>query len=184
MPRIPTPPTIEDAPETARPLLQAVKRQLGVAPNLMRLISNSPETLAGYLGLNQALAGGKLSAQTRERIALTIANINGCTYCNSAHTYLGKNAKLDDAEIAAARDGRSADPKAHAALHFARAVAVKRGAVSDAEFNAVRAAGYADAEILEIVGAVALNTLTNYVNDVFKTDVDFPVFEAKRLANV
>ena len=85
--------------------LQAVEKQLGVVPNLFRLVGNSPAALAGYLGLNGALAKGALEAPTRERIALAIAEVNGCGYCLSAHSYLGKNlAKLSDAEIVANRD--------------------------------------------------------------------------------
>lgn len=102
MSRIPTPATIADAPAASQPLLEAVRKQLGVAPNLFRLVSNSPAALEGYLGLSTALGKGKVPAATRERIALAVAEVNGCDYCLSAHTYLGKNlAKLDDAEITA-----------------------------------------------------------------------------------
>ena len=123
MPRLPIPATIEDAPEASRPLLSAVKKQLGVVPNLFRLVSNSPVALEGYLGLSGALARGKLPPATRERIALAVAQVNGCSYCLSAHAYLGKAvAKLDDAEILANRNGASNDPKADAAVRFAAAV--------------------------------------------------------------
>ena len=100
MSRIPTPATIDAAPTASRPLLEGVKKQLGVVPNMFRLISNSPAALEGYLGLSGALNKGPLPAPTRERIALAVAEENGCSYCLSAHSYLGKNlAKLDDAEI-------------------------------------------------------------------------------------
>src|SRR5260370_4992666 len=112
MPLFPPPATIDAAPAAARPLLEAVKKQLGVVPNLFRVVANSPAALEGYLGLNGALGNGTLDARTRERIALTVADINGCDYCLSAHTYLGKNiAKLDDAELAANREGGSSDAK-------------------------------------------------------------------------
>ena len=78
MSRIPTPATIADAPESARPLLEAVKTQLGSVPNLFRIVANSPAALEGYLGLNGALGKGKLAHATRERIALAVAEINGC----------------------------------------------------------------------------------------------------------
>src|SRR2546430_12142713 len=95
MSRIPTPAAISDAPAASQPLLRAVKKQLGVVPNLFRLVATSPAALEGYLGLSDALGKGELPAATRERIALAVANINGCSYCLSAHTYLGKNvAKL------------------------------------------------------------------------------------------
>jgi len=183
MSRIPTPATIDDAPAASRPLLEAVKKQLGVAPNLFRLVANSPAALEGYLGLSGALGKGALPAPTRERIALTVAEINGCSYCLSAHTYLGKNlAKLDDAEITANRSGASNDPKADAAVRFAAKVVRERGHVSEDDVRAVKFAGYDDAQLIEIVLHVALNTWTNYINEVTKTDVDFPVITPRRAA--
>ena len=183
MSRIPTPASIEAAPAASQPLLAAVNKQFGVVPNLFRLVSNSPAALEGYLGMSGALAKGKLPAPTRERIALAVAEINGCSYCLSAHSYLGKNlARLDEAEIAANRDGRSNDPKADAAVRFAAKVALERGHIGTGDLEAVRAAGYDDAEIIEIVQHVALNTWTNYVNEVAKTDIDFPVVNVREAA--
>lgn len=174
--RLATPASIEASPTAAQPFLEAVKKQLGVAPNLFRVIANSPAALEGYLGLNGALGKGQLDARTRERIALVVAELNGCDYCLSAHTYLGKNlAKLDDAEMAANREGGSQDATADAAVRFAGAVVRERGHVSNADVQAVKAAGYTDGQVIEIVLHVALNTLTNYVNEVAKTEIDFPV---------
>ena len=136
MSRIPTPVSIEAAPSASQPLLQAVKKQLGIVPNLFRLVANSPAALEGYLGMSGALGKGDLPAATRERIALAVAEINGCSYCLSAHTYLGKNvAKLDDAEIAANRQGGSKDHKADAAVRFAANVARERGHVSEDDLS-------------------------------------------------
>lgn len=181
--RIPTPATIADAPAASQPLLEAVHKQLGVVPNLFRLVANSPAALKGWLDFSGALGKGMLPAQTRERIALAVAQINGCNYCLSAHTYLGKNlAKLDDAEIAANRRGGSRDPKADAAVRFAASVARKRGHVGEGDVRALRMAGYDDAQIIEIVMHVALNTLTNYVNEVAETEIDFPAVSAELAA--
>jgi uncharacterized peroxidase-related enzyme len=176
MSRIHTPGSIDASPAAAQPLLEAVKKQLGIVPNLFRVVASSPAALEGYLGLNGALGKGLLDARTRERIALAVAEINGCDYCLSAHTYLGKNvAKLDDAEILANREGGSSDAKADAALRFATKVVRERGHVTDDDVQAVKAAGYSDGQVIEIVLHVALNTLTNYVNEVAKTEIDFPV---------
>lgn len=183
MSRIPTPAAISDAPAASQPLLEAVEKQLGIVPNLFRLVANSPAALQGYLGLSGALGKGALPAATGERIALAVAEINGCNYCLSAHTYLGKNlAKLDDAEITANRNGASNDPKADAAVRFAAKVARERGHVSDDDVRAVKLAGYNDAQVIEIVLHVALNTWTNYINEVAKTDIDFPVVTARKAA--
>jgi len=182
MSRITTPASIEAAPAGSQPLLTAVKAQFGSVPNLFRLVGNSPAALEGFLGLNGALQKGTLDAGTRERIALAVANVNRCGYCNSAHTTLGKLAKLTDDEIAAARLGTSADPKANAAVKFATLVAKNRGQVSTADIAEVKVAGYSEAELVEIVAHVALNVLTNYVNEVFKTEIDFPVAELAQAA--
>jgi len=183
MSRIPIPATIEAAPAASRAMLAAVKQQPGVAPNLFRMVGNSPAALEGYLGMFGALGKGALPAPTRERIALAVAEINACGYCLSAHTYLGKNlAKLDDAEMAANRSGASNDPKADAAVRFAAKVVRERGHISQRDFDAVKAAGYDDAQIIEIVQHVALNTWTNYINAIAETEIDFPVVAARKAA--
>ena len=169
-------PVADQTPAASRPLLDAVNKQLGVVPNLMKVLGNSPAALGGYLNLNGALGKGSIGARTGERIALAIAQVNGCSYCLSAHTYLGKNvAKLNDAEIAANRRGTSTDAKADAAIRFAVKIAQARGHVSDADVQTVKNAGFGDAEVMEIVVHVALNTLTNYVNEVAQTEIDFPI---------
>ncbi|AXO14427.1 carboxymuconolactone decarboxylase family protein [Thalassospira indica] len=179
MTRISLPASIDAAPEASQPLLEGVNKMLGSVPNLFRLTANSPAALEGYLGLNGGLAKGALDPQTRERIALAVAQLNGCDYCLSAHTYLGKNiAKLDDAEIAANRNGTSSDQKADAAVRFAVALVKNRGQVSEADVSAAKLAGYGEAELVEIVAHVALNTLTNYLNEAFDTPIDFPVVNA------
>ncbi|MBX9813573.1 MAG: carboxymuconolactone decarboxylase family protein [Sphingomonas sp.] len=179
MARIAYPETIADAPEASQPLLSQAEAALGKSINLHRLVGTSPQTIEGLLSLNGALGKGKLKPALREQIALAVANVNGCTYCNAAHSFVASQLlKLDAETIEAARQGRSHDAKLDAALTFARQVATARGGVSEAELEAVRAAGYSDAEVLEIIGHVVLNTFTNYVNEVFKTDVDFPQVEA------
>jgi uncharacterized peroxidase-related enzyme len=174
MNRLPIP-SVESAPNASQPLLAAVKQQLGMVPNLMKVLAHSPAGLGAYLGFSAATAGGALDAATRERIALAVAEANGCEYCLSAHTYLGKNvAKLSAEELDAARDGRSSDAKSHALLQFAQAVVAERGRVSDGALQAFLAAGYGPDAVVEVVANVALNVFTNYLNNVARTTVDFP----------
>ena len=173
-----TMPAQDQTPAASLPLLAAVNKQLGVVPNLMKVVGNSPAALEGYLSLSGALGKGTIGTKTGERIALAVAEMNKCDYCLAAHSYLGSNlAKLDDNEIDANRRGKSGDAKAAAAVHFATRVVKERGHVSDADVAAVKAAGFNNAEVIEIVLHVALNTLTNYVNEVAKTEIDFPVAE-------
>lgn len=176
-------PAMEQSPAASRPLLQAVAQQLGSIPNLFRVAGLSPAALEGMLNLSGALGKGALDPRTRERIALAVAQVNQCAYCLSAHTYLGRHfAGLDETEMDANRFGGSSDPKAKAAVQFAMQVARQRGHVSDGELDAVRRAGYDDAEVVEIVMHVALNSLTNYLNEVARTPIDFPAVSLVKAA--
>lgn len=183
MSRLHIPASVDASPEASRTQLNAVAKSLGSVPNLFRVVGNSPAALKGYLGLSGAVSASTLDIKTQERIALSVAETNGCDYCLSAHTYLGRNvAKLDDAEITANRHGSSNDIKAAAAVRFAAQVVKSRGHVSNDEVAAAKAGGFGDAEIIDIVLAVALNTFTNYVNEIAKTEIDFPVVTASRVA--
>ncbi len=172
-------PSLDAAPAESRQILDAVARQVGFVPNMFRLVSASPAVLAGMSGLSGALAK-TLDVKTRERIAIAIAEVNGCEYCLAAHTHLALNmAKMTPEEVALNRNGGSSDPKAGAAVRFAVKVAETRGNVSDADLQAVKDAGFSEAQVVEIVAAVAQNFFNNLVNNVARTDVDFPVQSAE-----
>jgi uncharacterized peroxidase-related enzyme len=178
MSRLAIPANVEAAPAASKPPLAQVQAKLGVVPNLFRLIGSSTALLEGFLSLNAA-AGKTLDVKTRERIAIAVAGVNGCDYCMSAHFSLGEHlAKLDAAELAANRAGRSNDPKASAVVTFAHKLAETRGKVSEADPAAVKAAGYSDAQIVDILLVIAENYLTNLVNNVAATDIDFPFVSA------
>ena len=169
--------------DSVRRNFDAIEKQLGVVPNMMRTMAQSPSVLEAYLGFGAALRRGGLSSALQEQIALAVAEVNECDYCLSAHTYIGKNLlRLDDAELTANRDGTSNDPKADAAVRFAATVVRKRCRVSDANIRAVKLAGYDDAAVVEIVQNVALNIWTNYLNEVAQTDIDFPVVNTRKAA--
>ena len=173
-------PLIDPATATgaAAEQLDATQKAMGAVPNMARAMVNSPAALKGYLGLSGALGGGVLRAATRERLALAIAEANECAYCLSVHTYMATHAaKLDEEDILSAREGSASDPKEEAILTFAVAVNAGRGDVTSADFEAVRTAGASDAEIVEVIAAVGLNSLTNFFNKAMETDIDFPVVQ-------
>ena len=169
-----TPVNPAEATGKAKELLNAVQAKLGITPNLMKTLATAPAALEGYLSFSGALSGGVLNAKFREEIALAVAQANSCEYCLSAHSAIGKMVGLKPEEIAASRASRSADAKQDAGLKFAQSIVVQKGEVSNGAVDAVRAAGYGDAEITEIVANVALNIFTNYFNHVAQTEVDFP----------
>ncbi len=158
----------------ARTLLGRVEKALGVTPNMMRAMANSPAVLDAYLQFSGALSKGSLPGKVQEQIALVAAVENECGYCLAAHTVLGARAGLSEDDLIAGRSAQASDPKVEAALAFAKSVIASKGFVSDADLEAVRKAGYTDGEIGEIVAAVALNTFTNYFNSVGQTTLDFP----------
>jgi len=176
MPRLRAIETTDAAPKT-KALLEGVQKKLGMIPNIMRTMANSPAVLEAYLGMSGALGAGSLSPKLREQIALTVAELNGCQYCLSAHSALGKMLGLGEEEIADSRRGGSPDRKTEAVLQFARKLVSERGWVSDDDIATLRAAEVSDAELAEIVAVVALNTFSNYFNHVAETEVDFPEVE-------
>ncbi len=173
MPRL-TPIDPARAEGKTKVLLDGVRKHLGMVPNLMATLAHSPAALEAFLGLGQALGRGSLDAKTREAIALTVAGENRCDYCAAAHSAAGAALGMAAEELAANLQGQSSDSRVAAVLRFARAVVVERGWVGDDDLAAVRAAGLGDAEIAEIVAAVAANIFSNYFNHVAGTEVDFP----------
>ena len=163
-----------EATGKAKQLLDGVQAKLGMTPNMMKTMATSPAVLEGYLGFGAALGTGTLDARFREQMALAVAQANSCEYCLSAHSTIGKMVGLKPEEIAASRSAHSQDAKRDAGLQFTQLLVVQRGEVSDAALADVRAAGYTDGEVAEIVANVAINIFTNYFNHVARTDLDFP----------
>jgi uncharacterized peroxidase-related enzyme len=164
-----------NAPANVAPALEAVRKKLGLVPNITRVMANSPAVLEGYLGFSGALAGAKLSPRVREQIALFVAETNACTYCLSAHSAIGAKLGLSPNELEAARRGEAGDPRSQAALSFAARVLAMRGRVAESDVRTALDAGLSEAEVAEVVAVVALNVFTNYFNRAFAVDVDFPV---------
>ena len=157
----------------AKDLLNQVQNKLGMTPNIMRTMANSPAVLQAYLGFSEALRG-VLPAKLREQIALTVAEANNCNYCLAAHSAIGRSVGLSDETILDSRKGFSTNSKDEAALRFASRLVENRGFVTDEDVTGLRDAGYGDEEIAEIVANVTFNIFTNYFNHVAVPEVDFP----------
>jgi uncharacterized peroxidase-related enzyme len=181
MPRISIP-TRDEAPAESKAVLDNVHKMLGFVPNLQRLMSISPNALTGWASLMGALSK-TLDIKTRDGIALAVSEADGCDYCLAAHTYISTNlAKIPPEEIALNRLGQSSDPKRQAAVAFAKALIESRGKVSDEEFAAVKAAGWTDANIVEMIALTAQFLLTNFMNNAVQTPIDFPEVEPAKAA--
>ncbi len=165
----------EETSGKSKELFDGIQGKLGMVPNMMRTMGNSPAVLEGYLNLSGALSSGSLGAEKGELIALAVAETNNCDYCLSAHTYIGANlVKIDTEILEEARLGKSNDPKTEVVLTFAKTLVNKSGLVTSEDVSAVKEAGYTDGEVVEIVANVALNIFTNYINNTAQTEIDFP----------
>jgi uncharacterized peroxidase-related enzyme len=166
-----------EASESVQPILDRVEKQLGFLPNLHRVMANSPAVLKGWLGLMSSLST-TLDVKTRDAIALAVSEVNACHYCLSAHSYVAATfADITPDEIALNRQGRSTDTKRDAAAQFAVSVIEKRGHIDGSEMEAIRHAGYGDGEILELIALAVQFSLTNIINNVAGTDIDFPLVQ-------
>lgn len=162
----------------SKEMFNVIQTKLGMIPNMMRTMGNSPAVLNGYLSFNAALADSSIGPKLGELIALTVANINKCAYCNAAHSLIGeKLVHIPVSDIAAARYGNSPDPKIQAALDFAKIMVNSHGAVEESDVSKLKSAGYDNSGIAEIIAHVGLNIFTNYFNNAIQVIVDFPEVE-------
>lgn len=181
MPRIhPVSPDKTDTRTAA--ILSAVQAKLGMLPNLFTTLANAPVALNGYLQLAEVLGRGRLSVRQREMIAIAVAQENACAYCLSAHAAIGRGAGLSDDDIELARLGGAQDATDDAVIWLALRIVQYRGGISDSILACVSKAGLDDGLIIEIIAHVAMNVLTNYVNRIADTDVDFPVVDLSSAA--
>jgi uncharacterized peroxidase-related enzyme len=167
------PVSLEYATDATRPLLEGVHKKIGFLPNVFRVLAHAPAVLASYLQNSAALGKTSLSATQKEAIFLATSQVNGCDYCLAAHTLFASKAGLSGQEIRSARVGQL---DAYALL--ARQITESRGHLSGEQIAAARAAGIDDAKIIEVIAHVASQTLTNYLNNVALTDIDFPTIDA------
>ena len=177
-----TPLNVNNAPEASKPLLTAVNAKMGMVPNLLGVLAQAPAALQSYLSVSEALGGGEFTGGERELIALAIGEANSCDYCLAAHTMIGGMQGLEPEAMNAARSGGAADAKSAALTALAREMVVTRGRPGASSVETFRSAGYTDGHLVQLIAEVALNTLTNYVNHIAATEVDFPAAPALQTA--
>lgn len=171
-----TPVEPDTASGKAADLLTQAEKTLGLNPNMTKVMANSPTLLKSYLALFSAVATGTIPAAVRARLAIATAQLNGCEYCLSSHTYIGANiTKVEAGELEKARTGDSNDAHIDALLKLSNTIAENAGDIDEADINIARTAGVTEEEVGELVANLALNTLTNYFNVMARVDNDWPV---------
>lgn len=165
--------SLDTATDATRTVLEGVKKKIGFLPNLFATLATAPVALDTYVQASAILGKTSLSAQQKEAVYLATSQVNGCDYCLAAHTLFAGKSGLSAQDIVAARQG---ELNAYAAL--ARQLSESRGHLSDAQIAAARDAGIDNIKIIEVIALVAVQTLTNYLNNTALTDIDFPAIDA------
>ena len=167
--------TVDSAPEGSRDALKALEAQFGMVLNIHGAMAHSPAVLETYVAIQSALQDkGTLDKKLREVVALAVANVDKCSYCQAAHTAGGKAAGLTEQETIDIRRGQVDDPKLGALVTLVREQAANVGHVQDTTWQAALDAGWNDSELTETSAVVALNLFTNYFNHLVQTDLDLP----------
>jgi uncharacterized peroxidase-related enzyme len=164
----------DQVPADSKPILDAFTKNIGFTPNMMTTFAQSPIAFNAWAALRGSMSKA-LDVKTRDSIGLAVSEVNGCNYCLAVHSFAAEQmAKLPADEIILARKGHASDPRRDAAVQFARKVMETRGQITDADLKAARDAGYTDANVIEIIAMVAMYSLTNFLNNVFDPEKDFP----------
>ena len=166
--------SFEQATGERAEIYSGIKKSIGLVPNLYQAIGSSPRALKVLLGIGGGLKGGLISAADQESIALAVAQANGCDYCLSAHSAIGKMMGSTEEEIILNRRGKSNDKKREALLKLVSEIVTEKGRISDATYNGFLAAGFTEAHVPEVVMSVVQSIYTNYFNNLNQTEVDFP----------
>ncbi|GHE60483.1 MULTISPECIES: carboxymuconolactone decarboxylase family protein [Roseivirga] len=167
-------PTRDEVSVESQQLFDALEKKLGMVPNLYASIGYSGNALASYLTFQDAQAQGTFNAKQREAVNLVVSQVNGCTYCQAAHTTLGKMNGFTEEETIALRQGRSSDAKLNAIVGLAKSLVENRGRASEDKVEEFLAQGYDQAALVDLVALVASKTLANYVHNLFDFAIDFP----------
>ena len=154
-----------------------IRAAWGGVPQLGYVFARSPALTRAMLAFGDALGHGSFSAPVAEQIAIAVANENRCPYCIAAHTAAGRARGLDERALSDARRGSASDAKLAAALSFVQNLVRERGHISDTQLEAMRAVGWTDGDLVELVGHTIANTLTNYMHHLSKVPIDFPPVE-------
>ena len=167
--------TLETAPEQAKERMEMVQKANGFIPNLIGVLANSPQALEMYQEVGKINSRTSLTPEEIEVVQITAAAHNGCDFCVAGHTKIGTlKLKMPENVLNALRARTTIEDNAkyQALAQFTMQLIDQRGKVSDEELAAIKAAGYSEQNILDVVLGVALATLCNYANNVAQNDIN------------
>lgn len=164
----------DNAPEDAKPLLNAAKENFGFVPNLLGEFAEAPAVLEGYLKLNEIVGKTSFSPKEQQLAILAVSIENECHYCSAIHSTILKNQiKADESIVNAVRNGDPLpDAKLNALVTYTTKAVKSRGHVSDSDIEEFIDAGYTKQNVLEVNLIIALKTISNYTNHIADTPLD------------
>lgn len=166
------------ADEIAKPILTNLKGKFGMLPNFFGALGIDGVSLESFLALQEKAEKTNLSKREQELLALAVANYNGCHYCVSAHTFTAKKmAGLTAEECVDAQKGKASDAKEQIIIDIALQILENRGQVDPSLIEKAKGAGFTEADIVQITLFTALNTFTNWLNNIVNPTIDFPVVD-------
>ncbi|MEO1713480.1 MAG: carboxymuconolactone decarboxylase family protein [Bacteroidota bacterium] len=167
-------PTRDQVSENNQAIFDNLKSNLGFVPNLYAAFAYNDNALGDYLGFQNRKS--TLKAKEREVINLVVSQINGCRYCQSAHTALGKMNGFTEEQILEIRGGSASfDPKLDALAKFVQDITVNRSKVSDQALEAFFAAGYTKANLVDAIVVIGDKFISNFIHGATNVPIDFPV---------
>ena len=166
--------TPDQVDESTQEVFAAIKQKVGMLPNLYAAMGNSPQLLEGFLTFEATLKSGSFSTKENEAIALAVSQANGCNYCLSAHSAMGKMAGFSESDVIDIRRGVVEDGKLNALISLALELTEKRGKASQEAIDNFLSAGYDHKAFAELIGMVAVRSITNSIFSNGEFEIDFP----------
>lgn len=168
-------PTKETAAPESGVLFNTLEKGMGFVPNLYAYMGHSPNALGNYVAFQQGQQHGAFNAREREAINLVVSQINGCRYCQSAHTTLGKRNGFSDEEILDLRAGRSSDTRLKAIVTLAAEITRSQGNPSTDSLQAFAAQGFGEGALVDLVSLIGEKIIANYLHNITGIAIDFPI---------
>lgn len=166
-------PTREEVSPVNQEIFDSLNKTLGFVPNLYAAIAYSGNGLSRYLAYQSAKT--TLSNKEKEAVNLVVSQENGCVYCQSAHTVIGKMNGFDEAQLIDIRKGRSSNPKLNALVKLAAGITKNRGRADAADVDDFFAQGYTNENLVDLVLQISDKTAMNYLHNLIQIPVDFPL---------
>ena len=167
-------PTKSEVSENNQAIFSSLEKGLGFVPNLYAYFAKNDTALPDYLALQNRKS--TLNAKEREVINLVTSQINGCRYCQSAHTALGKMNGFTDEQILEIRKGTAEfNSKLDALASFTAEVVENKGKANQASKDKFFEAGYSEANLIDVVMIIGDKIISNYIHNLTGVEIDFPL---------